>query len=374
MGSVHFKKKNILIIKSRAIGDTILLTGVLRVLRKNFPQFKIHVLVRAPAGELLEGLPYIDRIISAKEPRKKIDRLAYWMRLVRVLRAHPYVLTLNFHASFRSSLTAKFLRADKCIANHHELKGRNWFSDEVVPGRGVVKPVLERDLDLLRSIGIHATIDEVMPEVVLSKNEIATAQKWFHDLYAKHEFKGPKIFLGIGGSRLTKRWPAKYFAELAARLASEKGSSFVLSTIEIDRLWMEEFKTAIESFDQLKGKIFYFENQTLRKTAMILSQCDLYIGNDSGLKHLAIALGLKTFTFFGPEAPSEWHPYSFEDHPYAFIEDLPCRTHQGKHWCSIPTCHEYEHRCMQGLSPLFVWPAISKLVEKSKDHSIEEKK
>ena len=48
-----------------------------------------------------------------------------------------------------------------------------------------------------------------------------------------------------------------------------------------------------------------------------------YIGNDTGLKHICIALGVKTFTFFGPEPPLEWHPYDKVKHPYYIsISDL----------------------------------------------------
>src|SRR4051812_44537414 len=97
------KQRHILVIKNRAIGDTVLMTGPLRLLRKHKPNYAIHVLVRAPAGQLLEGLPYVDRVISAMEPSGKVERLAYWMRLIKRLREEHYDFILNFHASFRTS-------------------------------------------------------------------------------------------------------------------------------------------------------------------------------------------------------------------------------------------------------------------------------
>lgn len=352
------RTKRILVIKNRAIGDTILMTGPLRLLRQHRPDHQIHVLVRSPAGELLEGLPYVDRVISAKEPTKKLDRLAYWLRLIRRLRESQYEMVLNFHASTRTSLTAQCLRAKSCVANHHELGGRNWFSDLPVPGRGQLKPVIDRDLDVLRAIGISATIEEAMPEVVLNATEKLEAAK----LFERNPSKGPRVFLGVGGSRATKRWPPAHFAALARRLADEYDANFVLATIDSDRPWLDRFWPLVQADPVLSSRILHFSDEPLRQTAKILSQSTHYVGNDSGLKHLAIALGLKTFTFFGPEAPFEWHPYDTKRHPYAFLEPLACRTETGKHWCSIAICEGHQHRCMQDLGPDRVWPEVSRII------------
>lgn len=354
------RTKRILVIKSRAIGDTVLLTGPLRLLRRRFPDHEIHVLVRSPAGELIEGLPYVDRIISAFEPKARIERLAYWLRLLRRLRETSYELVLNFHASFRSSLTAQLLRVDTCVANHHELKGRNWFSDILVPGRGQVKPVIDRDLDVLRAIGITAEVEDAMPEIVLSTAEVQDARA----LLEREKFSGmgPYIFLGVGGSRGTKRWPPAYFAAVARRLVAEFDARLVIASIASDRGWLDEFWPLVRPDEKLAGRIAHFSDQTLRQTAKIVSQCQTYVGNDSGLKHVAVALGLKTFTVFGPEAPHEWHPYDRRRHPYVFIENLSCRTESGKHWCSIPTCLKHGHRCMQDISPDAAWSEISRIV------------
>lgn len=358
------KVSRILVIKNRAIGDTILTTGPLRLLRKHLPRHQIHVLCRSPAGELLEGLPYVDRVISALEPKGKIERLAYWMRLVRRLREKQYDLILNFHASFRTSLTAQFLRGTTCIANHHELDGRNWFSDKPVPGRGQVKSIIDRDLDVLRAIGIQATVSEAMPEIVLKPAELREAESYFSTT-APETAKGPRVFLGIGGSRATKRWPARHFAALARRLALEFDARFVLSTIASDGAWLDQLRPLVSQDPSLQGRIRHFSAASLRQTARIMSQCSVYVGNDSGLKHLAIALGLKTFTFFGPEAPLEWHPYDTKMHPYAYLDGLDCRIESGKHWCSIPICKFHDHKCMQEIVPDKVWTEVARIVAMS---------
>lgn len=357
----HKKTRRILVIKNRAIGDTVLLTGPLRLLRRHKPDHEIHALVRSPAGQLLEGLPYVDRVISTLEPKGKFDRLSYWMRLIRRLREEHYELILNFHASFRTSLTAQCLRVDTCVANHHELEGRNWFSDIAVPGRGKPKPVIDRDLDVLRSLGIEARVEDALPEIILS----AAEKREGEGFYARERVNGsgPRVFLGIGGSRATKRWSPEHFATLSRKLVSEYDAQLVMATIDSDRPWLQKFWPIVQADPLLEKRIRHFSNETLRNTAQIISRCSLYVGNDSGLKHVAVALGLKSFTFFGPEAPYEWHPYNQEHHPYAFIDAMPCRTEEGKHWCAIPVCERHAHRCMQDIRPEQVWDEISRVIK-----------
>ncbi len=57
----------------------------------------------------------------------------------------------------------------------------------------------------------------------------------------------------------------------------------------------------------------------------LLGASGLFIGNDSGIKHIACALGTSTLTLFGPEDLEEWHPYKAGDGHEVIIKDVPCR-------------------------------------------------
>lgn len=348
--------RRILVIKTRAIGDTVLLTGVLRVLREKKPYYKIDVLVRNPGGQLLECLPCVDRVICINEPKSAFDRATYWMRLVRRLREKRYEMVLNFHASVRTSFFAKMLRTEMVVVNNHDLKGRNWFSDLKVPGRGQVKSIIERDLDLLRAIGISSKASEAMPELRLNSLEEKEAEE---KLSAMPKDK-PRVFLGIGASRETKRWDPKHYATSAAELAKARDANFVIVTTKGDDAWMKTLHSELEKHAILKNRIHSFKNMKLRDVGAVLSRCDLYFGNDSGMKHIAAAYGLPTFTIFGPELPTEWHPYDITKHPYAFITGMACRTEGGKHWCSIPVCTKHAHKCMTETLPSQV---VSKAID-----------
>ncbi len=356
--------RRILVIKTRGIGDSILLTGPLRLLKIAHPYFKIDVIVKAPGGELLEELPYVDHLICIKEPEGRIEKIAYWARLVKRLRAKRYEMVLNFHASVRTAFFSKLLRAEKLISNHHDLKGRNWFSDVNVPGRGNVKNIIDRDLDILRAIQLKPIIEDSYPEIRLNEQEKSWAKDELKD------FKKSKIvFFGISAGRKTKLWPVDHFIDLANRLSHKMNVRFVVVTTKNEKALVDKFHEQLENTPDLKKNFLFLNNLSLRKTAAVISCCDVFVGNDSGLKHAAVGLGLPTMTMFGPELPREWHPYETDRNPFEFINELACRTEQGKHWCSVEVCKTYKNQCMSLISVDQVYKKVLPLFELNK-HAI----
>jgi heptosyltransferase-2 len=88
----------------------------------------------------------------------------------------------------------------------------------------------------------------------------------------------------------------------------------------------------------------------LRKLAALISQASVFVGNDSGPRHIAVALETPSVTLFGPEHPFEWHPYPTERHPYLFIDGLACRRDAlpgYPAWCGIEPCEVEQHQCMR---------------------------
>ena len=203
-----------------------------------------------------------------------------------------------------------------------------------------------------------------MPEIRLSIAEQRISTKRINDVIPE---KGLKIFFGIGGSRDTKRWPAEHFANLARTILKQFDAQFVFTLVPGDSEWVENFKKYFLNDHEAAKRLHFFKDLTLREAAGVISKCDYYVGNDSSLKHIAIAFDLPTFTFFGPEEPLEWHPYHISHHPYAFIKNLECRTESGKHWCTISSCVKHKHQCLAGIVPESVLPIILSQCEKIQD-------
>src|SRR5690606_29013228 len=137
----------------------------------------------------------------------------------------------------------------------------------------------------------------------------------------------PILALGIGASRPTKMWEIEKFAELALVWSQKTDGGVVACSggdeAELTKQFVQEVRSRIDrriadfrEAEILRSKITCEIGLPIRSVAAMLEQSAVYMGNDSGPKHLAIAVGTPTVTVFGPEDPFEWHPYSTEQHPY----------------------------------------------------------
>jgi len=99
----------------------------------------------------------------------------------------------------------------------------------------------------------------------------------------------------------------------------------------------------------------------------MLSQLAVFAGNDSGPRHLAVAVGTPTVTLFGPEHPFEWHPYPEDRHPRFFVDNLPCRRDAMPGmpaWCGLHDCVAEAHKCMTMIEAGPVFEAIRRVARK----------
>lgn len=106
------------------------------------------------------------------------------------------------------------------------------------------------------------------------------------------------IHPGSGGVR--KCWPPECFAELAEKLHT----SILLIEGPADAEACSRVRASMSS----AVRVVEAKGLTLVETAALLEQCTLYVGNDSGLSHVAAALGIPTVAVFGPTDPSVWAP------------------------------------------------------------------
>lgn len=365
-----FAPRKILAIKLRALGDTILMTAPLLELRRAFPGAQIHVVVTDTWAPLLENHPAADRIVPYQRHHGAASRAKAIARLAIDLRKEKYDCVVNFHASPSSSALAYAVGAKVRAIHFHGHKDKNRYSTTLVPGKGVLKPVIERDMDTVRSLGVVVP-EGKQPSIFLDESEVARARTRIGQM----GLYGPILGLGIGASRNTKIWPLERFASIAIRWCDQYRGSVVVyhargeETVSrrffdaVDRKLVEWYKDPI-SRKAVRGRILAEVQLPLRLLASMLKNNQLYVGNDSGPKHVAVAVGTPTLTLFGPEDPFEWHPYPVATHPIHYIEGLKCRNDQEpgyKPWCGLHECKVEEHRCMKFISEDEVFRSIERM-------------
>ncbi len=129
---------------------------------------------------------------------------------------------------------------------------------------------------------------------------------------------------GSGGYSTARRWAPERFAQLADTLFNDTGGQLIL----LGGLEEAELHRQIIELMQSDMPVRSFAGKgNIRVAAAILEQADLFIGNDSGLMHLAVAVGTPTVAIFGLTNSSAWGPYT-GGHPsrraVVVKMDLPC--------------------------------------------------
>jgi hypothetical protein len=348
--------QKILAIKLRALGDTVLTTAPLIELKRAFPQSEIHLLTPTEWAPLLSGFPGIQKIWHYDRKSSKIARARAMAQLANSLRRERFDGVINFHASPSSSLLAYATGASIRAIHFHGHHHRDRFSTVRIPGKGTLKPILERDMDTLRALGVHVPAGR-LPSLPLQDSEIRTAIEILNHLGLGF----PLLAIHLGASRETKTWPLQRWADLAVQwVKNQSGFVLALTGPKEDALRRSFLSSLDEQLtltlatgsdrSAIRQRIGTLHSPPLRTLAALLGRAAVWAGSDSGPKHLAIAVGTPTVTLFGPEDPFEWHPYPLEKNPYLFRQELSCRLDADPGmppWCGLNECKTEENRCMK---------------------------
>ncbi len=312
------------------MGDAILGLATIQYLKTILPQTRLIYAVPAWVAPLFAEVKTGADLIYPFSLRHWKD---WWQHYWKIRRLGPNLVFEMFQTG-RSGKFFQCLLRPYCYHNHHSTLGR-------VYDQGMIKAATQRDLDGAWSY--------------LGKKRGLPRPSHLHFL-PRMESLGTKredlITLGVVATRDAKMWPLKHYARLCQLICEDSPQTKIqipLSASARD----QEIKRSLKAFP-LPPRVQFVE-VALSKLPRILAPSRAYVGNDTGLKHLCAALGVQTWTLFGPEPPTEWHPYPTSRHPYFYKEGLECRTRQA-HYCPLETCSSME--CLKNFSPKDVWKAI----------------
>ncbi|HPN36048.1 MAG TPA: glycosyltransferase family 9 protein [bacterium] len=329
--------RKILVIRLSSIGDILLTSPLLRSLRRRFPQAQIDFCLKERYADLVKGHPYLRRrmILAAPYGWSELCRMR------RLIRAEKYDLIVDVHRNLRSL----FLRDRRArIASYAKHYWKRWLLVHAGVNRyQEVVPVYRRYLAGLAPWGVQP--DGQGLEFFLFEEDKAVARSRLAEFGLDPSVR--RIGFAVGAGHATKQWPAEQFIALAGlfgeSLAGRTAPRIFLYGDDRDRTVAGRIATAIGSAAiDLSGAL------NLRETAAMIAAMDLMVTNDSGLMHLAVALGIKTVSIFGCTTRELGF---FPDAPFSRVVEntgLACRpcTAMGRRRC--PKGH---FRCMTEVTP-----------------------
>jgi len=294
---------NILVLRYRFIGDTILTVPFLRNLRKAHPGARIDLVVAPYSSDVLRGIPYVDGFIVYDPPTIHADSggrhrtLLSKARFVADLRKRRYDKAYVLKRSFSSAAIAFLSGARERIG--FDTEGRGFLLSKRVPYRHDQHEVLNF-LDALRADGVPVVDDHL--EAWLSPEETAYAGGFLAErgvapgdrLVAIHPFCANQ----------TRAWHEDGFVATANALQERSGVRILLLGGTRDREMAGRIAKGIRP-----DPVMAVGETDLRQSMALLSKCDLLICNDSGIMHLAAALDLPLIALFGPQSPVKFGPW-----------------------------------------------------------------
>ncbi|MEZ4669081.1 MAG: WecB/TagA/CpsF family glycosyltransferase [Anaerolineae bacterium] len=291
-----------LIVQLADIGDLILSTPALAALREAQPDAHITLLTTAHAAPVINNTHLIDEAITFDRQQFNSSKAFFKpanLRRVIGLRNGHFDAVMFFHHFTLKLGTPKFAlialasRAKRRIGLDN---GNGWFLNERLPDRGFgAEHQAQYWLDLVGLLGASTT---PRPGVV----NIAPYERSERDAL-QPQLKTVVIHPGSGGYSRARRWDAVRFAEVADALCERQRARIVLVGGAQDG--GADVKAAMRS-----EVIDFTGKTTLPELAGIIKEADAYIGADSGVTHLAAAVGTPVVAIFGPSNPDAWRPWT----------------------------------------------------------------
>jgi lipopolysaccharide heptosyltransferase II len=292
----------VLVVKIAAIGDLLMATPALRALKNDPRTAAVHLLAGRSIAALAGEHPDVDKVFFLDDRRifhgNPASKVAEVLRVARVLRRENYDVGFNFHRDWRFNIIL-FLAGCKRRVGFARAGRRSWMLTEAVPVEGIKHHIFHY-CDLIKTLGIFC-LDFKMA-FPLAAAALAAAAK-----FPIPGSLGDYIVLAPGGAANVKeemesrRWPAENFAALAGLLLAAGRRVLLLGS-------GGDVAIAARIRAQQPGVIDLTGRTTLAEAAAILKGSRLLVCNDSGLMHLAAAVGARVVSIFGPTHPGEKKP------------------------------------------------------------------
>jgi heptosyltransferase-2 len=279
----------ILVIRGGALGDFILTLPVLAALRERFPGVRLELLGYPRVAELALAAGLVDaaQSIDARPmasffamggtlPKELSDYFASFALIVSYLFDPDHIFQTNVACCSKAQFLAGAHRPEDCGETH-------------------ATNVFLRPLERLAIFDADPT-----PRLALSRPNGRES-----DLHAPAALEADSTWLalhpGSGGER--KNWPEPNWASLLRRLNAETDLRFLLVGGEAEGDRLSRLASEIDA-----SRVRLARSLPLAELARLLQECAAYIGHDSGISHLAAALGLPGVVLWGPTRQQVWRP------------------------------------------------------------------
>lgn len=295
--------RRIVLLRPCCIGDVVMATAALSALRETFPEDHITWAVGPWSARAIEHHPAVNAILDTGEDMP-LRTPATLLRFARQLRAGSFDLAISLVRSPLMSLA--LLLAGIPVRAGLDSGGRGFGYNMRVPidpaAREHESEIYLKAVSAVAGREVHAYANLPVTEA---------AQKSVGARLAEAGIDAPFIVAHPGGGvnpgaqLAEKRFPAKQFAETLNRVAATRNAGVILLGGPGDRELVAEVERQLDV-----RSVSWVDRLSFQEIGALAAEALVYIGNDSGLTHLAAASGAKTVMLMGPTDPKRYAPYT----------------------------------------------------------------
>ena len=320
--------KPILIVPYMWIGDFVRCHTVIQLLKARFPARPIDMLSTKLCAPLTDYMPGLRRTIVVDLPRKALA-LGKQIALAKRLRPEGYGTALVMPRTWKSALAPFLSGIPERIGFAGE--ARFFLLNDLRFGERALPRMVDRCATLALPKNATAPSQWPAPKLEVAASEAAAwrARRGLSDEHRR------VVALAPGAVGPSKRWPSAAYAALTRQLLAEGLAVWVVGG-------PDEKALASEIVGDTAARDL--TGHDLRDAILALASVSVAVSNDSGLLHVAAALGKASIGIFGPTSPWHWAPLNPLAATVEMASALSCRP------CHKPVCRFGHHRCMEEIS------------------------
>ncbi|MBL8124430.1 MAG: glycosyltransferase family 9 protein [Blastocatellia bacterium] len=331
--------RRVLVVRLRSIGDTVLATPSLIALRRFLPDAKIDVLLEDWVAPVLDGFEAVDRVVPIG--KGTLERI----KTARALRKTRYDAVFDLHGGTTASLIVRATGARHRVGYSH-YRYSSFYTELLSSSADFWKQAVTHSAEQqLALVGFAGVPVEDRPRTSLAVTDAALASIENRLNIENSSF----ALLHPSAAFATKQWPAENFARVSEYLAA-RGIKRVAIAAKHERAVLDRLAAAS------RVPVLTFDDLTLPEITALASKAKLFIGNDSGIAHIAAAVNTPSVVIFGSSNRDHWRPWTDAPNEIVFhpLECQPCPGYECKVFG--------EPRCILSVPPENVIAAIDRLL------------
>lgn len=284
--------------KFRFMGDTVVATPFMGQLRKHFPKAQIDLLAAPSVVEALANSPHLDHIIPVD--MTGVSRWQHGKDLHGLLKKGGYSAAFVLNRSLHCAVTTALSRVPVRVGYANEL--RRFLLTVPIPY------VFDRNevdchLDMLRSIGL--SVEPALPDLWITEAELEQSRQ----LLRSSGWADGTPVIGVqpgANDPYIREWGAERYAAVADTLSRETGAAILLMGGKAERKSADRMADAMKQRPGCVKPINLAGELKLRDALATIGLCSLWLGNDTGLLHCAVAQRVASVGIFGPNKIVRW--------------------------------------------------------------------